>query len=124
MAVAAPAAAFDRCVERDREGARIALVAVRVVGDRHQRLGGRHDDERDAVQRVLAEIGVQGLATDRLDVVDDLLLNGCSGAVAISWFQALVAGKTGHPPRWGPGGVRRLAGWLAVAPVTIEIGAA
>ena len=50
---------LDRRVERDRERPGIALVAVGVVGDRHQRLRRRNDDERDAVRRVLAEVGVQ-----------------------------------------------------------------
>jgi len=51
-------------------------------------------------------------------------LSGCTGADAISWFHAFDAGKIGHPPRCGPGGVNRFAGALAVAPPTVVIGAA
>ena len=52
------------------------------------------------------------------------VLSGCSGAEAISWFQALLAGNMGQPPMCGPGGVSLLAGSDAVAPPTIVDGAA
>jgi len=52
------------------------------------------------------------------------VLSGETGAVAICWFHALDAGNIGQPPRCGPGGVSRFAGMPAVAPVTVDIGAA
>ena len=69
---AALRAAFDRRVERHRVRPRVALVGVHGEVDRHQRLIGRDDDVGDAVVGVLAEVGVQVVAADRLDLVDDL----------------------------------------------------
>ena len=80
----AVAAGLDRRIERYRERSGIALVAVGVVDDRHQRLRRRYDHERDAVRLVLTEVRMQVVAPIAWMWSMICELSGCNGDEAIS----------------------------------------
>ena len=88
---------LDRRFEGNRERTGIAFAAVCVIGDRYRRLVLRNDDVGNAVVRILAEVRVQVVASNRLNPRDDRAAARVQGRGGNIRVPRIVAGENPAP---------------------------